>query len=245
MAKLKHFKQYSNFYKTHTHTPIFFILTVEQSSFVIEQGNFIVFALATRNKTFCPVDFFSTTFNLHDCLLIRWSRSINRGHWLMHFYMPTVFPKETIVLPPLTVCSHSHKLNSVSVLPLLNHCSNSWQKNSSDLTSAKKVSFTLSGSFVSLSHPESSELPDTPDRTTGIMEGGVCAQPPPIEVCRREGGVFVQLTNGRELWRINWAGLRPGGGGSVGGGRICGVGAEETGTWCWDWFWLACERICI
>lgn len=40
----------------------------------------------------------------------------------------------------------------------------------------------------------------------------------------------MQPTNGRELWRINWAGLRLGGGGSVGGGGICGVDAEETGT---------------
>lgn len=59
------------------------------------------------------------------------------------------------------------------------------------------------------------------------MEGGVCAQPPPTEECNREGGVLVQPTNGRELWRINWAGLSPGGGGRTAGGGICEEDEEE------------------
>lgn len=59
--------------------------------------------------------------------------------------------------------------------------------------------FTLSGSLLSLSHPVSPELPLTPESTTGMMEGGVCAHPPPMEGCRREGGVLVQPTSGREL----------------------------------------------
>lgn len=84
--------------------------------------------------------------------------------------------------------------------------------------------------MLSLSHPVSPELPVTPDNTTGMTEGGVCAQPPMVG-CRREGAVLVQLTKGRELWRMNWAGLRPGGGGRVGGGGIWEE-AEEAGTCC-------------
>lgn len=85
-----------------------------------------------------------------------------------------------------------------------------------------------------MSHPGSPELPVTPDSTTGIIDGGVCAHPPLMEGCRREGGVLVQPTNGRELWRMNWAGLRPGGGGRVGGGGICAVEeeVEEGGACC-------------
>lgn len=88
--------------------------------------------------------------------------------------------------------------------------------------------------MLSLSHPGSPELPVTPDSTTGIIDGGVCAHPPLMEGCRREGGVLVQPTNGRELWRMNWAGLRPGGGGRVGGGGICEVEeeVEEGGACC-------------
>lgn len=161
-------------------------------------------------------------------------------------FVPKRLQIKTNVLPSLTVRSYSDvTLNSVTALPLLNQCTVVLaiaDKRVQWPDIIKEISFTLSGSFVSLSHPESPELPDTPERTTGIMEGGVCAQPPPIEVWRREGGVFVQPTNGRELWRINWAGLRLGGGGSVGGGGICGVDAEETGT---AWLWLACERICV
>lgn len=94
--------------------------------------------------------------------------------------------------------------------------------------------FTLSGSLLSLSHPVSPELPVTPDSPTGMMEGGVCAHPPPMEGCRREGGVLVQPTNGRELWRMNCAGLRPGGGGREGGGGIWEeeAEAEEGGACC-------------
>lgn len=46
---------------------------------------------------------------------------------------------------------------------------------------------------------------------------------------------------------MNLAGLRPGGGGRVGGGGICKEQeeAEEGGACCWDWLWLACERICM
>lgn len=52
--------------------------------------------------------------------------------------------------------------------------------------------------------------------------------------CRREGAVLVQPTKGRELWRMNWAGLRPGAGGRVGGGGIWEEDkeAEEAGTCC-------------
>lgn len=55
----------------------------------------------------------------------------------------------------------------------------------------------------------------------------------------------MQPTNGRELCRMNWAGLRPGGGGREGGGGICEEveEAEDGGACCWDWLWLACERI--
>lgn len=44
---------------------------------------------------------------------------------------------------------------------------------------------------------------------------------------------------------MNWAGLRPGGGGREGGGGICEEveEAEDGGACCWDWLWLACERI--
>lgn len=47
----------------------------------------------------------------------------------------------------------------------------------------------------------------------------------------------MQPTNGRELCRINWAGLSPGGGGRDGGGGICEEeeDAEEGGACCWDW----------
>lgn len=58
------------------------------------------------------------------------------------------------------------------------------------------------------------------------MEGGVCAQPPPTEECNTEGGVLVQPTNGRELWRIN-CGLSPGGGGRTAGGGTCEEDEEE------------------
>jgi len=68
-----------------------------------------------------------------------------------------------------------------------------------------------------------------------MMKGGVCAQPPPMEGCRREGGLLVQPTNGREPWRMNWAGLRPGGGEREGGGGICEEEAEEGGASCCDW----------
>lgn len=99
----------------------------------------------------------------------------------------------------------------------------------------KNVNFTLSGSLLSLSHPVSAELPVTPDSTTGMMEGGVCAHPPPTDWCRREGGVLVQPTNGREPWRMNCAGLSPGGGGIAGGGGICEAEeAEGGGACCWD-----------
>lgn len=38
-------------------------------------------------------------------------------------------------------------------------------------------------------------------------------------------------TKGRELWRMNWAGLRPAGGGTVGGGGIwADEEVEEGGT---------------
>lgn len=55
-----------------------------------------------------------------------------------------------------------------------------------------------------------------------------------MEGCRREGGVLVQPTNGRELWRMNCAGLRPGGGGREGGGGIWEeeAEAEEGGACC-------------
>lgn len=58
-----------------------------------------------------------------------------------------------------------------------------------------------------------------------------------MEGCRRDGGVLVQPTKGSELWRMNWAGLRPGGGGREGGGGICEDAdeAEEGGACCWDW----------
>lgn len=91
---------------------------------------------------------------------------------------------------------------------------------------------TLSGSLLSLSHPVSLELPVTPDSSVGMMEGGVWAQPPPVGWCRREGGVLVQPTNGRELWRMNCAGLRAGGAGREGGGGICEEEAEEGGANC-------------
>lgn len=107
------------------------------------------------------------------------------------------------------------------------------------------MNFTLSGSLLSLSHPVSPELPVTPDSPTGIMGGGVCAHPLPMGGCRCEGGVLVQPTSGRELWRMNCAGLRPGGGGREGGGGICVEDAEDGGACCWDWLWLACERICV
>lgn len=106
-------------------------------------------------------------------------------------------------------------------------------------------SHTLSGSFFSLSNKVSPELPITPDSPTDMMGGGVCAHPPPKEEWRWEGGVLLQPTNGRELWRMTWAGLRPGGGGKAGGGGICeDEEAEEGGTCCWDWLWLACDSIC-
>lgn len=103
----------------------------------------------------------------------------------------------------------------------------------------KETRFTLSGSLLSFSHPLSPEHLVTPESTTGMTEGGVGAQPPPMEVGRSEGAVLVQPPNGRELWRMNWAGLRP-----VGGGICEEEEAEEGGACCWDWFWLACERIC-
>lgn len=77
------------------------------------------------------------------------------------------------------------------------------------------LNFTFSGSLLSLSQKVSPELPVNPGSPTG---GGVCAQPPPSVGCRWEGGVLVQPTNGRELWRMNCAGLNAGGGGRVGGG---------------------------
>lgn len=50
----------------------------------------------------------------------------------------------------------------------------------------------------------------------------------------------MQLTNGREPCRMNWAGLSPGGGGREGGGGICKDEEEEDAegvrTCCWDWF---------
>lgn len=78
----------------------------------------------------------------------------------------------------------------------------------------------------------SPEFPVTPDSPAGMMGGGVCAHPPPVDGCRREGGVLVQPTNGSELWRMNWAGLRPGGGGRAGGGGICDEEEAEDGGAC-------------
>lgn len=55
---------------------------------------------------------------------------------------------------------------------------------------------------------------------------------------------MVQPTNGREPWRMNWAGLRAGGGGRDGAGGICEEEeAEEGGACCWFWLWLAWDRI--
>lgn len=57
---------------------------------------------------------------------------------------------------------------------------------------------------------------------------------------------MVQPTRGREPCRRNWAGLRPGGGGREEGGGIWEEEEEEVeegGACCWDWLWLACERI--
>ena len=48
----------------------------------------------------------------------------------------------------------------------------------------------------------------------------------------------VQPTNGREPWRMNWAGLNPGGGAREGGGGACEEEEEEEegAACCWDWF---------
>lgn len=123
-----------------------------------------------------------------------------------------------------------------------------WKLTITDTIINFSIIFTLSGSLLSLSHPVSPEPPVTPESTTGMMEGGVCAQPPPTEECNTEGGVLVQPTNGRELWRINW-GLSPGGGGRTAGGGTWEEDEEEEAEGaegrCWDWFWFVCERICM
>lgn len=47
--------------------------------------------------------------------------------------------------------------------------------------------------------------------------------------CKCEGGVLVQPTKGTELWRINCAGVGPGGGACDGGGGTCDETDEDDG----------------